>query len=107
MHIIQEIFTGKYKLYLGTWIAILLRKCNNIALGYLHWNLKGGQCKCKNTLDGKLAIITGGNAGIGLATAKLLAEKGCNVIITCRNISKGKNIVKTLRYEHLFCFLFW
>ncbi|MDT3400964.1 SDR family oxidoreductase [Mucilaginibacter terrae] len=38
-----------------------------------------------NTLDQKTAIITGGNSGIGYATAKLFKSKGANVIITGRN----------------------
>jgi short-subunit dehydrogenase involved in D-alanine esterification of teichoic acids len=33
-------------------------------------------------------IIAGGTSGIGLATAKLLAEKGANVIVTGRNEEK-------------------
>jgi NADP-dependent 3-hydroxy acid dehydrogenase YdfG len=37
-----------------------------------------------NTFKDKVAIITGGGAGIGLATARLFAVKGANVLITGR-----------------------
>jgi len=45
-------------------------------------------------LDGKIALITGGNSGIGLATAKRFVQEGAYVFITGRTQSKLDEAVK-------------
>lgn len=41
-------------------------------------------------LTGKIVIVTGGNAGIGLETTKVLAVAGATVIVPARDIEKAK-----------------
>jgi len=41
-------------------------------------------------LAGKIAIVTGGNTGIGLETTKMLAAAGATVIVPARNIEKAE-----------------
>src|SRR5690606_32732352 len=41
-------------------------------------------------LTGKIAIVTGGYAGIGLETTKTLSGAGATVIVPARNIEKAK-----------------
>lgn len=47
-------------------------------------------------LEGKIAVVTGGNSGIGLATAKRLQEEGARVAITGRNAQTLEEAVKSL-----------
>ncbi len=42
------------------------------------------------SLEGKIAIVTGGNSGIGLETVKTLAKAGAKVIVPARDIEKAK-----------------
>jgi NAD(P)-dependent dehydrogenase (short-subunit alcohol dehydrogenase family) len=52
----------------------------------------------QQVLAGKGAIITGGTSGIGLATARCLAEQGANLVICGRNAQKGQEIQSELQH---------
>jgi NAD(P)-dependent dehydrogenase (short-subunit alcohol dehydrogenase family) len=47
-------------------------------------------------LTGKIALITGGNSGMGLATARLFAAEGAKVIITGRRQNDLDEAVKSI-----------
>ena len=48
-------------------------------------------------LEGKVVVITGGTAGIGVETARALATAKAHVIITARDMSKGVGVVNELK----------
>ena len=47
-------------------------------------------------LAGKVAIVTGGGRGIGLAIARLLAEDGASVVVSGRDAARLDAAVKEL-----------
>jgi NAD(P)-dependent dehydrogenase (short-subunit alcohol dehydrogenase family) len=47
-------------------------------------------------LEGKVAVITGGNSGIGLATAQLFVTEGAYVFITGRRQTELDDAVKKI-----------
>ncbi|GAB3225478.1 SDR family NAD(P)-dependent oxidoreductase [Algoriphagus aestuariicola] len=47
-------------------------------------------------LKGKVAIVTGGNSGIGLETVRTLAGAGAQVIVPARNVEKARANLKDL-----------
>jgi len=47
-------------------------------------------------LDGKVAVVTGGNSGIGLATAKRFAAEGARVFVTARRQAELDAAVKAI-----------
>ena len=61
------------------------------------------------SLDGKLALVTGANSGMGMATAKALADMGARVVMLCRNEKRGMEAYKILsekpnrKLDIMFC----
>jgi NAD(P)-dependent dehydrogenase (short-subunit alcohol dehydrogenase family) len=49
--------------------------------------------------QGKLAVITGANSGIGYEAARALAAKGAQVVLACRNVGKGEDAARAIRNE--------
>ncbi|MEM1401883.1 MAG: SDR family oxidoreductase [Pseudomonadota bacterium] len=49
-----------------------------------------------SSLTDKRYLITGGNSGIGLEAAKILASKGADIVIACRNPAKAEAAVRAI-----------
>src|SRR5438067_1968178 len=47
-------------------------------------------------LDGKVAVVTGGNRGLGLAFARALSEAGAQVVIAARDIARSETVAREL-----------
>ena len=58
--------------------------------------IAGCVCTSKARLDGKTAIITGSNTGIGKETALDLVRRGARVIMACRNLGKADAALKEI-----------
>lgn len=52
-------------------------------------------------LAGKVALITGATAGIGMATARLFAERGATLLLTGRNAASGRALATELGAQFL------
>jgi retinol dehydrogenase 12 len=72
-------------------------------------SIKTSHCPTEPRLDGKLALVTGGNFGIGLETCKGLAIRGADIIILARDKFKaeqaiqGMNLVSSTKVDFIQC----
>lgn len=72
-----------------------------IFLYYLRLYIKGGVCRIKHSMKGKLIIITGASSGLGLCSSLDLIDSGAKVIFACRNESKAKNSINLIKNKLL------
>lgn len=55
------------------------------------------------TIDGKVAVVTGANSGIGLETSKWLAELGGDVTLVCRSAARGEEAAAKIAEHVVTC----
>ncbi|XP_056639547.1 retinol dehydrogenase 13-like [Diorhabda sublineata] len=55
------------------------------------------QCHSSARLDGKIAVITGANTGIGKTTAKDFYKRGARVILACRDVTRANEAIKDIK----------
>ncbi|XP_076842753.1 dehydrogenase/reductase SDR family member 13-like [Brachyhypopomus gauderio] len=75
-----------------------------VAIGIVYMTLvetlfKKSKCKGTTEMTGKTVIITGGNTGIGKATAMELAGRGARVILACRNQRRAETAISDIEKE--------
>ena len=66
-----------------------------------HLNLEGSEVSGIFDLGGRVAVVTGGNGGIGLGVARGLAKAGADLAIWARNQTKSEAAQKEL--ERISC----
>ena len=84
---LSDLFTT-YPYNIFAWTAVA-----GVSLYLTRRYFGGGVCYSKAILNGKTAIITGANTGIGLETAIDFAKRNARVILACRNKEKGEAAV--------------
>jgi NAD(P)-dependent dehydrogenase (short-subunit alcohol dehydrogenase family) len=61
---------------------------------------KGGVCRIKRDLSGKVIVITGGNAGIGQATIEQLSQSKCTIIFGARDVRKSEEAIRSIKQKN-------
>ncbi|KAH8314464.1 hypothetical protein KR059_009173 [Drosophila kikkawai] len=86
--------------------ALLTHGILGIIAFCLRLYMQGGKFRKQTDETGKVAIVTGGNTGLGKETVMELARRGATVYMACRNKEKGekarREIVKTTGNSNVF-----
>lgn len=75
---------------ISTLIVVVVKVYQKLTCGY---------CKSSAHMVGKVVIVTGGNCGLGLETAKDLANRGARVILACRSVRRANAAVEKIVSE--------
>ena len=76
----------------GTLATATITKCQQ-SEGFEFWGIMGANLSYPNEdLSGKVALVTGGNTGIGYETAKALARMGAHTFIGCRSQERAEQV---------------
>lgn len=79
--------------------ARTLRAASALQSDQRHWEFRRSVTVSLFDLTGKVAIITGGNGGIGLGMARGLAQTGARVALVGRNAEKSAEAARALSGE--------
>ncbi|XP_049866221.1 retinol dehydrogenase 11-like [Pectinophora gossypiella] len=77
-------------------VALLVVIVVTLTIIRLHEKQTNAMCKSKKKLEGRVAVVTGGTAGMGLEIATDLARRGAKVIIACPFEQEGVNARRTI-----------
>lgn len=93
IHIIARWFS-----FIPTWASVTAVLA--LIFGLLKWKFGSGTTfKSNRRLFGRVAIVTGADAGTGRAVAQDLAERGATVILACQDPCAGEEAVRDIQRD--------
>jgi NAD(P)-dependent dehydrogenase (short-subunit alcohol dehydrogenase family) len=91
------VFWVPWVLPIPMWFGLIIFVAAIGVAGYVFVVLVNPQPRRRKRLDGKVVLLTGGNRGVGLGTAKVYAERGAQLYVTARTLQRGKEAVQAIQ----------
>jgi len=82
--------------------SLIALTAGSIAIPTFYFGRKyfaGPKCNLTRDLSGQVIIITGSSAGVGLETARALAQSNPKIIFACRNQEKTQDVINNIQQE--------